>query len=199
MLFKRAFYPGLVDGSITLTFRLWKRPQVKLGGRYRLATDGALEVDALTIVRPAEITDAEARRSGFSDCHALLEELARSAGQALRPTSSVTRVAFHYRRSPDERAKRAVDARRSPEDVQALSAGLERMDAASRHGPWTRGVLSIIERRPRVAASRLARRLGRETLAFKADVRKLKNLGLTLSFDVGYDISPRGRAFLRAR
>ncbi|MFP8878572.1 MAG: hypothetical protein VCE43_03450 [Myxococcota bacterium] len=36
-----------------------------------------------------------------------------------------------------------------------------------------------------------------ETRVFKADVRKLKNLGLTISCEVGYEISPRGRAFLR--
>ena len=38
--------------------------------------------------------------------------------------------------------------------------------------------------------------MGRERLAFKADVRKLKNLGLTLSHEVGYSLSPRGQAYL---
>ena len=32
--------------------------------------------------------------------------------------------------------------------------------------------------------------------AFKTDVRKLKRLGLTLSFKVGYEISPRGRVYM---
>jgi hypothetical protein len=50
-----------------------------------------------------------------------------------------------------------------------------------------------------VAASRLAKALDRETAPFKADVRKLKRLGLTVSYEVGYDLSPRGRAFLAAR
>jgi hypothetical protein len=40
--------------------------------------------------------------------------------------------------------------------------------------------------------------LGRETAPFKLDVRKLKNLGLTLSFRIGYRLSPRGEAYLRA-
>jgi len=57
----------------------------------------------------------------------------------------------------------------------------------------------LIEESPRTAASRLAPQLGRETRPFKADVRKLKKLGLTLSFEVGYEISPRGRAFLDQR
>ena len=44
----------------------------------------------------------------------------------------------------------------------------------------------------------LAPTLGREKLAFKADVRKLKKLGLTISHEVGYEIAPRGRAYLNA-
>ena len=38
--------------------------------------------------------------------------------------------------------------------------------------------------------------VGRETAPFKIDVRKLKNLGLTRSFPVGYEVSPRGLAYL---
>ena len=38
--------------------------------------------------------------------------------------------------------------------------------------------------------------VGRETAPFKLDVRKLKAMGLTVSFAVGYEISPRGRAYL---
>ena len=37
--------------------------------------------------------------------------------------------------------------------------------------------------------------VGRETAPFKLDVRKLKNLGLTLSLDVGYRLSPRGQVY----
>ncbi len=33
---------------------------------------------------------------------------------------------------------------------------------------------------------------------FKRRVRRLKEMGLTISLDVGYRLSPRGRAFLRA-
>ena len=38
--------------------------------------------------------------------------------------------------------------------------------------------------------------MGRERDPFKIDVRKLKGLGLTRSFDVGYEVSPRGLAYL---
>ena len=48
----------------------------------------------------------------------------------------------------------------------------------------------------RTAAPDLAAELGRETQKFKADVRKLKSLGLTISLEVGYELSPRGRVVL---
>jgi hypothetical protein len=59
-------------------------------------------------------------------------------------------------------------------------------------------VLELIARRPETLAADLAAELGRERLAFKADVRRLKELGLTESLSVGYRLSPRGRALLRS-
>ena len=49
---------------------------------------------------------------------------------------------------------------------------------------------------PAIRAGDLADEVGRERLPFKADVRKLKNLGLTISLGVGYELSPRGQAYL---
>jgi len=49
---------------------------------------------------------------------------------------------------------------------------------------------------PARRAPELAALVGRETAAFKLDVRKLKELGLTESLEVGYRLSPRGEALL---
>ena len=57
-------------------------------------------------------------------------------------------------------------------------------------------MLELIAARPAVRAPDLAASLGRETQPFKADVRKLKELGLTESLLVGYRLSPRGRSYL---
>jgi hypothetical protein len=46
-------------------------------------------------------------------------------------------------------------------------------------------------------AANLAEMMNQNTVAFKAAARKLKNLGLTESLDVGYRISPRGRVVLK--
>ena len=57
-------------------------------------------------------------------------------------------------------------------------------------------MLELIARHPETRAADLAPLLGRERLPFKADVRKLKELGLTESLRIGYRLSPRGRAVL---
>jgi len=58
-------------------------------------------------------------------------------------------------------------------------------------------VLAEIEAAPGVAAHTLARRLGCEKDWLKPQVRKRKNLGLTASLPVGYELSPRGRVALQ--
>jgi hypothetical protein len=82
------------------------------------------------------------------------------------------------------------------EDRAGIDARLARLDAASRTGPWTGKVLAVIAANEGVRAPDLAAALGRETPPFKRDVRKLKDLGLTESLDVGYRVSPRGRAYI---
>ena len=193
MLFKREFHAGLRDGSITLTFRRWSRPQVLVSGRYRYAF-GQLEVDALERVRVGEIKLADARRSGFPDLDALRATLSRNS-KPLRPSDRVYRVAFHYAGAAPAPT---VDTRGgfSDDELEGLWRRTRRLDQRSAHGPWTRATLALISKHPETAASRLAPKLGRETAAFKADVRKLKRLGLTRRFEVGYALSPRGREFL---
>ena len=71
------------------------------------------------------------------------------------------------------------------------------MDERAENGPWTRQVLTLIANNPAVLAENLGKRLGMEKHPFKAKVRQLKALGLTISLDVGYRLSPRGEALLR--
>lgn len=196
MLFRRVFHSRLVDGSITLSFRRWKRPQVRVGGQYRLSAAGVLEVDALERVPASAIGEGDARLAGFDGRASLLAELGRGARGALGEGETLYRVAFHYVERPDERVALAADDALSADEVAALAVRLARMDARSRHGSWTARTLALIRDHPRVVASQLAGQVGRETAPFKADVRKLKRLGLTISHDPGYELSPRGRAFL---
>ncbi len=186
LLFRKPFHAGLVDGSVRLTFRRWDKPHVKAGGRYRCHPIGVLAVDRVARVLVREITDDDARLCGFADRVALLAFMDHPA-----PEAEVFRVDLHHGGDGD-RVALALEDQLTADDVAALRAKLEKM------GSWTRETLAIIAKHPRVAASQLAHKLGRETAPFKVDVRKLKKLGLTQSFEVGYEISPRGRAFLAA-
>lgn len=194
LLFQKRFHEGLLSGAVTLTFRRWARPHVRAGGRYRCHPIGVLEVDEVREVRVADITAADARRSGFATREELIAYMKSASDEPLKPSSRVWRVALHHGGDGD-RVELALEDQLTLEDVQQITARLARFDAAQ---PWTHDTLAIIARRPRVAASQLAAELGRDTPSFKVDVRKLKKLGLTQSFEVGYEISPRGRAYLAA-
>lgn len=192
MLFQKRFHEGLVSGAVTLTFRRWDKPHVKVGGRYRCHPIGVLEVDAVDRVRVRAITEADAKRSGFETRTELVAYLSSAKDAPMTATTEVYRVALHHGGDGD-RVDIALDDSLTPDDVAAIDAKLARMDAQEL---WTAETLALIAARPRVAASQLAASIGRETAPFKVDVRKLKKLGLTQSFEVGYEISPRGRAYL---
>jgi hypothetical protein len=175
-------WAGIADGSITVTFRTWARPQAKIGGRYRI---GGMLIEATDVrqVRVTEITDEDARRAGATDRAALVKRL--GTGEL------AWRVDFVFV-GPDDRIARRTDT--SSEDLTDVIARLARLD---RNGAWTRQTLQLIERYPGIVSTTLARHANQERPAFKLNVRKLKELGLTESLEVGYRLSPRGEAVLR--
>jgi hypothetical protein len=205
VLFTADAHPGIASGAITVTYRLWSRPQAKVGGRYRVG-ETTLLVDDVRQVRVGDITDEDARRAGVADRHAIVARLASRPRSRYRPAAAsrdvtadtvVWRIEFH-RLAEDPSARLADQRQLTADDVGEITRRLDRLDAASSHGPWTRATLAIIGERPAVVSTVLAEALGRDRPAFKVDVRKLKRLGLTESLDVGYRLSPRGEAYLAA-
>jgi hypothetical protein len=188
VLFPQRVHTGLADGSVTLAFRRWRRPSVTPGGRQRTPV-GELAIDAVDEVTLDDVTDADARRAGHADRAALAAELAR------HPDGTLYRIGFHLA-GADPRIALRERADLDDDEWRAVEGRLARLDRASRHGPWTTATLRLIAERPATRAGDLAASLGRETPPFKIDVRKLKELGLTESLDVGYRLSPRGRAVL---
>ena len=75
--------------------------------------------------------------------------------------------------------------------VPEVRARLDKMDGRAA-APWTRATLRLIGEQPGVVSTSLAAQLGRERFPFKADVRKLKALGLTQSLEVGYRLTALG-------
>jgi hypothetical protein len=184
------FHAGLADGSITLAFRRWRKPAARAGGRQRTPV-GELAIDAVDPVKVEDVTEADARAAGYRDRAELLGELARYGHQ----DGTTYRIALHLA-GPDPRVALRARAEVTDDEWEAIGTRLARLDRASPHGPWTTTVLRLISERPAVRAPDLAASLGRETQPFKTDVRKLKEMGLTESLEVGYRLSPRGRTVL---
>jgi hypothetical protein len=192
VLFEARFGPAIHAGDVTLTFRRWKRRQAVAGHRYR-TTVGYLEVDQVDMVDPASITRRDATRAGYPSVEALTADLRGS------PDLPLYRIRFHVAAERDPRDELAAAGTLDPDEVAGITARLERLDRASKIGPWTAVTLDLIAARPGVRAADLAASVGRETQPFKLDVRKLKGLGLTVSLERGYRLSPRGEAYVRLR
>lgn len=189
MLFKKTQLDAIVAGRVSLAFRRWKRPTVKSGGTLRTHL-GVLAIRSVRMVTDKEITDADAMKAGFDSRDALLDRLNAKTGGALY------RIELRYAGADPRMALRQrseIDAA----EIDKIKAKLNRMDAASRHGPWTEITLRLIAKQPGTRAADLASKLGVDKMWFKQNVRKLKNLGLTESLPEGYRLSARGQAFMK--
>jgi hypothetical protein len=178
---------AIADGRVDRAFRRWERPRVRAGGRQRTPI-GVIGFDAVEPVAADELADEDARRSGVPSLRELNDFLDR------RATGTIYRIRLRFI-GPDPRVV-LRETLPDDRDVASIAERLARIDRASSHGPWTRAVLETIRDHPGVRAADLAPRFGRERLPFKADVRRLKELGLTESLEVGYRLSPRGHALL---
>jgi hypothetical protein len=179
---------GIANGSITLVLRRWDAPRAKPGGTQRTVAGTVRINDVSEYPGSYRVTAAQARAAGYPDAKTAQKELDR------RPAKHTYLIAVSYL-APDERPELAADDRLSDADVDAITARLDRWDAAT--APWTRRYLEMIGANEAVRAPDLAARVGLEVPRFKRRVRQLKGLGLTISLDVGYRLSPRGQAYIR--
>jgi hypothetical protein len=193
MLFAGSDRDGVADGKITVAYRRWAEPRVIEGRIYR-TNAGRIEIDSIRQVNPELIadTDAEIDLAGRRNAKDVRRRL---RGDDAMPTFLIR---FHLVEGPDPREELAAQTSLSADDLADLRARLAQFDQLSHHGAWTVETLRLIQSRPATRAADLAASLGRETAPFKLDVRKLKNLGLTHSLEVGYELSPRGAAYLDA-
>jgi hypothetical protein len=187
VIFRQEFLDGIQKGSITVAFRRWQRPSVKAGGTLLTAV-GRLNIRDVSPVAMDDISEADARRAGYENRRALVDELTeRTDGKLYRielgGLDADPRIAL--------RTKRATDS-----DLRDLIVRLERLDARSNGAPWTRHALDLIAAHPARRAGDLCKMAGQDKMSFKLNVRKLKTLGLTESLEVGYRLSPRGVALL---
>jgi hypothetical protein len=187
VILKYAELQAIKSGDVTLAFRRWLRPTVKTGGTLKTAV-GVLAIDRVARVGRSEITEGDARSAGYPSLADLLNALDAREGDLYR-------IELRFA-GADPRVRLREEADLDAQEVERLKKKLDRLDAASPVGAWTRKVLRIIERHPHVVAASLAKRIGFERDRFKTNVRKLKELGLTISHERGYELSPRGKALL---
>jgi hypothetical protein len=187
--FEQRLRDGIHSGAIVVAFRRWKRCQVVPGHRYRTGLD-MVEVESVDVVEPSSVDAAQAREAGYASIGELI------AGLRGDPASPVYRIRLRRIDGPDPRDELARATSLTEADLAAITARLTRMDRASSRGPWTGAVLALIADRPGIVSTILADAMGWERQDFKLHVRRLKELGLTLSLDVGYRLSPRGESYL---
>jgi len=96
--FEKRLRDGVRRGEITCSVRIWMRPHVKVGGRYRME-EGEIEVDSILPIEMADITPDLARASGFKGVVDLLKVAKHGRGE------NVYLVRFHYV-APGRRAQR---------------------------------------------------------------------------------------------
>lgn len=92
MQFSRELRDGVAAGTITVSFRLWQRAQVRVGGRYAMGP-AQIEVDSIELMPFAAITTDDVRLAGERD----LESLRMRAAHAgpINDDTLVYRVEFH--------------------------------------------------------------------------------------------------------
>jgi hypothetical protein len=110
MVFTKRLREGVRRGEITCSVRIWMRPHVKVGGRYKM-DEGEIEIDSITPIGFPDITPQLARESGFMGLIDLLKVAKHGRGE------SIYLVRFHYL-PPRGKAK----SRRKPEASVTVSA-----------------------------------------------------------------------------
>lgn len=187
MLLRKPVLDAIVAGEVDLAFRRWKRPTVKTGGTLRTPV-GMVEIRSVQRIDLGDIDEDSARRAGVTYDELIGFLGAKDEGEIYRVELGAV--------VPDPLVALREDDDLQCDVITAIGERLDRLDAASSRGPWTRQFLTLLADNPHVRAQDLADGLQLDKPTFKNDVRKLKALGLTISHSPGYELSPRGRAFL---
>jgi hypothetical protein len=101
MMFTKRLREGVRRGEITCSVRIWMRPRVIVGHRYRME-EGEIEIDSIEPIGLPDITPQLARASGFLGVLGLLKIAKHGRGE------NIYLVRFHY--VPPQRIKRRTGA-----------------------------------------------------------------------------------------
>lgn len=188
MLFKEVHLQGIKSGEITLAFRKWQKISIKSGSLLNTSV-GLVEISEIEAISENDITDKDAVQAGFTDKKQLLKSFKHNG------TGTIFKISVRYH-SADPRIKLREQTELSRQQFEDLQGRLERLDLYSKQGHWTEKILLTIKDNPNLHAIGIAKLTGFQKEWLKLNIRKLKNLGLTISHNVGYELSPLGREYL---
>ena len=92
MEFSRELRAHVLSGDITVTFRLWRRPKVRPGGRYRVGA-GKIEVDSVELVPFSSIDNTDVLQAGETDLESLRQRAAHAG--PIHDETLLYRIEFH--------------------------------------------------------------------------------------------------------
>lgn len=189
MLFKQKHLEGIKAGNISLAFRKWKKLSVNAGSLIKTSV-GVIKIISTKEISLSEITDPDAAKAGFTNAQALVQ-LLESQKEGL-----IYKIELSFD-SEDPRIELRENVSLEEEEFETLKAALDNLDKFSKVGKWTTKTLLAIQENPKMKAADLAVKAKKEKEWLKLNVRKLKGLGLTISHEPGYTLSPRGEEYLR--
>lgn len=189
MLIKSIHLQGIKSGTIKLAFRSWEKPAVKEGTLLKTFI-GLVKVISISKIKVAQITKKDIKDAGFENLEQLLKSLRQNDG------NNIYKIELRYH-SEDPRIELRQQTVLTESALTELKNKLVRLDKFSKQGLWTTKVLLAIKDNPKLRAVDLAKLTGFEKQWLKLNIRKLKNLGLTISHEVGYELSALGKIFIK--
>ena len=188
MLFKQKHLEGIKAGTVTLAFRKWKSTQLKRGSL--LKTDvGIVEITDIAIINEPHINEIDAQKAGFINLESLMKSIySAEIGKIYK---------IHVRFLKETQAKKIKEKiSLSQSEIDSYKAKLLQMDKYARNGFWTKDILTSIKDNPKLSATQLSLKTGKTKEWLTQSIRKLKNIGLTVSLDPGYDLTPTGKLLM---
>jgi hypothetical protein len=189
MLIKQKQLEGIMSGQISLAFRKWKKLSVKEGSLLKTNV-GIVKITEIAEINLSQISDDDASKAGFKDLQSLTTEMTKI------DEGTIYKIGVSYQ-SADPRIDLRQKSEISDEELELIKDSLLKLDKFSKQGSWTKKVLKAIQENPKLRAVELATKVGKEKEWLKLNVRKLKNLGLTISHEPGYTLSPLGEYVLK--
>src|SRR5262245_8703783 len=149
MLIKDDVIAKIKSGEITGLFRRWSRPGAKAGGT-QMTQGGVIGIDSVEVVTEDDITELDARESGYGTKENLLDNLNYRDDPIYR-----LRVYFQ---GADPRI--AMRENLEDDDLSEVFTKLDKLDKNSKRGAWTQEYLQVIQDMPNTHSSLLADYLG---------------------------------------